>query len=293
GENIIGKGKVFAGMTAGEALQALNIAPDFSYSKPRENTRLLFVHRKAENADFYWVNNRNDRVEDLEATFRIKGKQAEIWHPETGKIEQASYTISNGTTKVPMHLEANDAVFVVFRNKAGKSSRIIPAPKETKLAEVAGPWLVKFQERRGAPAEATFETLTPWNENSDAGIKYFSGTAAYSKTISIPEDWLKNNSELWLDMGTVKNLAEVIVNGKSLGVVWKTPFRVNIIDAVKPGENNLEIRVTNLWVNRLIGDQQPGVKEKLTYTTMAFYRANSPLLPSGLLGPVQILSSSE
>ena len=91
---------------------------------------------------------------------------------------------------------------------------------------------------------------------------------------------------MWLDLGDVKNLAEVIVNGKSLGIVWKKPFRVDVTSALKPGENKVEIKVTNLWVNRLIGDAQPGVTNKITYTTMPFYQANSKLLPSGLLGPL-------
>ena len=91
---------------------------------------------------------------------------------------------------------------------------------------------------------------------------------------------------MWIDLGTVNNLAEVIVNGKSLDVVWKMPFRVNVTHAVQAGVNSVEIKVTNLWVNRLIGDQQPDVKQKITYTTMPFYKADTPLLPSGLLGPV-------
>ena len=94
---------------------------------------------------------------------------------------------------------------------------------------------------------------------------------------------------MWLDLGEVKNLAEVVVNGQSLGIVWKTPFRVDITEAMKPGANAVEIKVTNLWVNRLIGDQQPNAARKYTYTTMPFYRPNSPLLPSGLLGPVRIV----
>jgi hypothetical protein len=95
---------------------------------------------------------------------------------------------------------------------------------------------------------------------------------------------------LWLDLGEVKELAEVVINGNSLGVVWKKPFRVDVTHALKPGKNSVVIKVTNLWVNRLIGDQQPGVTKKVTYTTMSFYQADSPLLPSGLLGPVKILS---
>lgn len=98
------------------------------------------------------------------------------------------------------------------------------------------------------------------------------------------------NDRIWLDLGDVKNLGEVIVNGKSLGIVWKQPFRVNVTNVLKAGENKIEIKVTDLWVNRLIGDAQPGVTNKITYTTMPFYQANSKLLPAGLLGPVKLVS---
>ena len=108
--------------------------------------------------------------------------------------------------------------------------------------------------------------------------------------VLLPADWFTKKAELWLNLGDVKNIAEVFVNGKSLGIVWKKPFRVNVTGALKPGDNNLEIKVTNLWVNRLIGDAQPRVTNKITYTTMPFYQANSKLLPSGLLGPVQIVA---
>ena len=101
---------------------------------------------------------------------------------------------------------------------------------------------------------------------------------------------VKKGTQLWLDLGNVKNIAEVIVNGKPIGIAWKKPFRLDLTGALKPGTNKLEIKVTNLWVNRLIGDQQPGTTNKITYTTMPFFSAGSPLLPSGLLGPVKILS---
>jgi len=132
--------------------------------------------------------------------------------------------------------------------------------------------------------------LASWSDNTDAGVKYFSGTGTYTKTIMAPADWFKKDVELWLDLGDAKNLAEVMVNGKSLGILWKKPFRVNVTSALKQGDNKLEIKVTNLWVNRLIGDAQPGVTNKITYTTMPFYQANSKLQPSGLLGPVKIMS---
>lgn len=100
---------------------------------------------------------------------------------------------------------------------------------------------------------------------------------------------VKNQGQLWIDLDEVKNIAEVFVNGKSLGIVWKQPFRVDATGILKPGKNTLEIKVTNLWVNRLIGDIQADVKNKITYTTMPFYKADAPLLPSGLLSSVSVL----
>jgi hypothetical protein len=135
-----------------------------------------------------------------------------------------------------------------------------------------------------------FDNLSSWTESSDAGIKYFSGTATYNKTINAPASWFAKDADLWIDLGDVKNIAEVKVNGKPLGIVWKKPFRLNVTGALKAGDNKVEISVTNLWVNRLIGDAQPNVTNKITYTTMPFYQANSKLLPSGLMGPVKIYS---
>jgi hypothetical protein len=226
----------------------------------------------------------------LEATFRVAGKTVEIWHPETGKTEAVSYSFENGLTKVPLHLEPNDAVFVVFRNNTDKASVTLPQAEEKELSVLENNWNVSFQPKRGAPATAKFDQLNSWTENSDAGIKYFSGTATYTKTITAAANWFSKGAQVWIDLGDVKNIAEITVNGKPLGIVWKKPFRADISSALKKGENKLLIKVTNLWVNRLIGDQQPGVEKKITYTTMPFYQANSTLLPSGLLGPVKVLS---
>ena len=152
-----------------------------------------------------------------------------------------------------------------------------------------GSWKVAFQKDRGAPPQAIFENLSSWSENSDTGIRYFSGTATYTKTVEIKPEWVQKGTEQWLELGDVKNLAEVIINGRNLGIIWKKPFRVNMTSALKPGTNTLVIKVTNLWVNRLIGDQQTNGGKKYTFTTMPFYNAKSPLQPSGLLGPVRIL----
>lgn len=289
GENSFGKGKVYAGQTVAEALKAMQLTPDFEYTKPKDDTRLLFVHRKLSDTDIYWVNNRFNRTENLEATFRVKGKAIEIWHPVTGKIEKSTYFIEGETTRVPLNLEPNDAVFVVFSKKAKGASFVLPQTAENLVETISGPWKISFQPKRGAPSQITLDRLSSWSENQDSGIKYFSGTAAYAKGIQAPANWFKKKERLWLDLGEVKNIAEVFVNGKALGIIWKKPFRVDVTEALKPGENTLEIRVTDLWVNRIIGDLQPENATKYTYTTQAFFRANTPLLPSGLLGPVQII----
>lgn len=286
----IGNGKVYTGESIEKVLTALQVKPDFEYTKPQVDTQLLYVHRELPEQELYWVNNRNDRTENLEATFRVSGKTVEIWHPETGKIEPASYSFAEGRTKVALHLEPNDAVFVVFKENATKTAEILPAVTETKLTAIEGNWNLSFQKERGAPSDITIDKLNSWTESSEAGVKYFSGTGTYSKTIDAPKSWFKKAGQLWIDLGEVKNLAEVIVNGKSLGIVWKQPFRVDATGVLKPGKNTLEIKVTNLWVNRLIGDMQPDVKNKITYTTMPFYKADAPLLPSGLLSTVTILS---
>jgi hypothetical protein len=128
--------------------------------------------------------------------------------------------------------------------------------------------------------------LASWSESADPGVKYYSGTVTYHKTLDVPAAWTQPGGQLILDLGDVRELAEA-VNGHPLGITWHAPFRVDVIAALRPGKNELVVKVTNLWVNRLNGDQQPGAT-KITFTTMNTYKADAPLLPSGLLGPVTI-----
>ena len=289
----VGAGRIYAGMSVAEALAGEKVPADFEHSKPHADTALLFVHRALPGGHLYWVNNRQKQAESVEATFRVTGKAPELWHPDTGIIEPAAYRVEGGRTIVPIALEPEDAVFVVFRKNATAKTRTIPARAEAVVTTVEGPWSIAFQPDRGAPASSTFPALTSWSEHKDAGIKYFSGSATYSKSIEVPADWFAGHAELWLSLGDVKNIAEVSVNGKRLATLWKAPFRVNVTGALRPGANSLQVTVTNLWVNRIVGDQQPGVTKKYTYTVMPFYRADSPLLPSGLLGPVRVIRSTD
>jgi hypothetical protein len=291
GVHKVGKGTVYAGQSLGDVFAAMHVVKDFDYSKPKSDTRLLFVHRKLTDGDLYFVDNRNDRDETVEASFRVTGKAPELWHADSGTIEPVSYTIASGRTTVPLHLEPSGTVFVVFRKATSEIARQLPKVTQATLAKMDGPWTVSFEPDRGAPPSITLNMLASWPDSADMGVKYFSGTGTYTRTIQAPREWFKTGAHLWIDLGDVKNLAEVLVNGKSLGVVWHSPYRVDATSTLKPGANEVVIKVTNAWVNRLIGDQQPGAT-KYTYADVTPYKADSPLLPSGLLGPVAVVRSA-
>ncbi len=291
GVHKVGKGTVYAGQSLTDVFHALNVLPDFDTGKPATETTIQFVHRKLADGDLYFLDNRSENATSVDASFRVTGKAPELWHAETGKSEPASYQISAGRTTVPLHLEPWGTVFVVFRKPASESSNVLPKTTDAELTTLKGPWQVSFQPDRGAPPSATLDTLISWSDSPDNGIKYFSGAGTYTKTIQAPADWFNKNGHVWIDLGDVKNLARVTVNGKDLGVVWHAPYRVDVTSALKPGANELTVKVTNAWVNRLIGDQQPGAT-KYTFADVKPYRADSPLLPSGLIGPVRLLKTN-
>lgn len=288
-DRVVGKGRAISGGEVEEELTRAGVKPDFTVSPGGPDTNVLFVHRRTSEADIYYVDNRNARAQTVEASFAVEGRAAELWHADTGKMEAASYSMTDGRTTVPLKLDAYGTVFVVFRGKTAKRSRVLPAVVETEQATLGGPWQVAFEAGRGAPAAVTFDGLRSWSENADAGIRYFAGHAMYTKHFDATAGMLKPGAETSIDLGDVANLAEVTLNGKSLGTAWKAPYRVDATDALKAGDNLLEVRVVDLWVNRLIGDQQPDAKVKYTFTTRNPYQASSPLLPSGLLGPVRIV----
>jgi hypothetical protein len=291
GTHQIGKGTVYAGWDLAAVLKALNVPADFDYTKAQSDTNLLFVHRKLAGGDIYFVDNRNDRDEIVEASFRVTGEAPELWRAETGSFEPASFKIADGRTKVPLKLEPWGTVFVVFRHPTTETSRALPPRTETALSTVGGDWTIRFQPGRGAPASITMHQLESWSRNADPGVRYFSGIGTYTKTLRANAQWFKKGARMWIDLGDVKNLAEVTVNGKSLGVVWHKPYRVDASSALKPGDNEISIKVINAWVNRLIGDQQPAVTTPVTFADFKPYKADSPLLESGLLGPVQVVRS--
>jgi beta-galactosidase/beta-glucuronidase len=211
-----------------------------------------------------------------------------LWRAETATTEAAAFKMADGRTTVPLRLEPWGTVFVVFHKPTSETSHVVPEVTETKVTTLSGLWSVSFQPDRGAPASITMDHLSDWSQSADSGVKYFSGVGTYTKTVQASPDWFRKGARLWLDLGDVKNLAVVSVNGKEVGETWHAPYRVDVTSALKRGANEITIKVVNAWVNRLIGDEQPGAK-KLTFADVKPYKADSPLVPSGLLGPVTVV----
>lgn len=161
------------------------------------------------------------------------------------------------------------------------------------LATVDGPWEVRFAAPSGALKQVKFDTLASWTASADTGIKYFSGTATYTKTVEANKTWLGAGKKILLDLGRVGDLAEVTVNGKPLALVWKAPFQVDVTDILKPGKNQLTIKVTNEWTNRVIGDKLAGPGKKVLDAYIVPFGGEYQLSQSGLMGPVKFVAVSK
>ena len=195
------------------------------------------------------------------------------------------------TAKGGLRLSASEAGRYTLSFADGSKSEVdvqaLPAPEI-----VPEKWNVTFQKDRSAPeGQVQFDKLESWTKRPEDGIRYFSGTATYEQGVNVSKERLQSGKRLYLDLGDVLHLAEVFVNDKPLGVLWKPPYRVDITDVAKPGANKIEVRVTNVWKNRLIGDQKLPAQQRITWTFYPFYKADAPLVESGLIGPVRLLSS--
>lgn len=451
----VGKGSVNWNYPLAQMMASRKVIPDFSYKSLSGGSKLVYIHRKIQGAETYFVSNQKYGGTVVDCSFRVTDKLPELWHPETGKLEPAPvYRVGPASTSVNLRLGPAESVFVVFRKKEngvslasfaprGMVPTVQPAPKITiksahyetadgrgtdvtekvrellaqgeveiaatngnfgdpvvnvvkrlrvvyelngrettkvvpenemlELASVpvtpvttldyqlassptgfvltpwraavyegmlangkaftvnvqqppqmlmlAGSWHVKFPAGWGAPPSAEFKNLTSWSENANPGIKYFSGSAIYSRTFNVSPSMVGKNRALMLDLGKVKNFATVRLNGKELAVLWMEPFALDVTNVVKVGENKLEIKITNLWPNRIIGDEQlpadvkwrgaslqgwpewlkngqegAGQRPKTgryTFATWRYFNKDSKLLESGLMGPVILKSTKK
>ena len=287
-----GKGLVVSGLPLAEVLAGIHVSKDVEYSRALDAS-VPWIHRRAGEADIYFVVNRSDYPHEIDVRFRVSGKEAETWHADTGAIEQTDYNSTDGRITVPLHLSARESLFVVFRRPAATPARSLPRANATTLAIVGGPWAISFPPNLGAPPKIQLAQLESWTANLNEGVKYFSGTATYTKTIQAPRAWFRPGAQILLDLGTVYDLAEVLINGLASSALWKPPYEVDVTQALKPGTNQLEIKVTNEWTNRLTGDRSVSADKKILSTPAPMaggLGAPLTLAPSGLLGPVTVVS---
>ncbi|MBV9849939.1 MAG: hypothetical protein JO250_09730 [Armatimonadetes bacterium] len=406
-------------------LEDLHLAPDFSYAA--RGVQLLSLHRRIGRADSYFVSSQAPGAVTTNVTFRVSGRQPELWDPQRGTIADAPVWSAegDGRTRVALQMAPGQSLFVVFRRPAPKNhlvsagmasvgetapatrplviTRAIygdiagnggttditskltplvhdneidavigndlagsdPAPNIVKSATVEytlggvpgsvsipengtlalppptfheatfqvvpgadgrarliawkpgyftaadaagntisqrvastpapitvdGPWAVHFDPRWGGPETVTFDSLVDWTQRPEPGIRYYSGTAEYDKTVDVPEDWVRPGRVITLDLGDLESLANVTLNGHALGCLWSPPYRADVTGLLKPGPNRLQVKVTDTWVNRLIGDDGLPPGQRVTSTTQPFYSAADRLIPSGLFGPVTLAAA--
>jgi hypothetical protein len=297
---------------------------DFVATPVSGGVQVRSIHRRDGDSDAYFVANVARASGAAKCSFGITGKQPELWNPVTGQMRDLpEFEIKDGETILPLKFAPAESCFIVFRKPLSSSERLAGAenfPELKTVGEITGAWQVRFDPKWGGPKKpVTFATLDDWTKRPEPGIKYFSGTAAYTQTFDLPKSAIGNRqSPIFLDLGTVCALAEVWLNGKNLGVVWTAPWRVDVSLAVKAKRNKLEIKVTNVWANRLIGDEQQPVDcdfgkgdfgfggpmktfpdwflkgqprpsaARFTFTTWNYFNKDSPLISSGLLGPVTL-----
>jgi hypothetical protein len=317
----VGKGSVF--LLPEDAMKTLG--PDFKVTPTPPSLR--WCHRRDGDADLYFLTNTANKPLTFSGSFRVTGKMPEIWDSERGTQQTArSWRITKERTDVDLTLEANTSIFVVFRKLATTTQATSSPPPSVAPLTITGPWSLHFPDGPTLP----MSTLASWTTSDQAAVRYFSGTARYTTTFKSPMPGAGRRLEL--DLGEVKEMARVSVNGIDCGVAWHAPFRVDVTKAVKPSKNSLEIDVTNTWANRLIGDEQepedsvhylvdqkafkdregsyfvgrmlttfpdwilknkPRPSKRQTFFTWNYFTKDSPLHESGLLGPVSIISTLE
>ncbi len=300
-EHRYGKGRVIWGRSLRDILEGRGIGPDFGFTSHGGGTSLDYIHRRTHDADIYFVCSASANWQDVECTFRVTGKTPELWDPGNGRMqEQLVYSSVEGGTKFPLRLPPVGSVFVVFREKAKKSHIVAVTRNEERGTsieqEITGPWEVRFPPGWGAPASRVFPNLISWTQDSENGVRYFSGIATYHKEFELGSEHLGGGREVFLDLGRVRFVADVYLNGTNLGILWKPPFRVDITQAARPGKNKLVIEVANTWSNRLTGDANSPKDQRYCRTnitkslTWQVPWKDTPLLESGLLGPVHLVT---
>ena len=276
-----GSGSIFCSADTGAALSAMKLKQDFS----SDDGSLDFIHRRVGDTDVYFVRSRTGKAIDTNVVLRAEGRAPQIWDGVTGEMEvNPMYTrAEDGMIRMRLDLPAYGSAYIVCNGH----SALPKEQAEHRLVEtpVHGPWTVTFEAGRGAPeGPVPFTKMTSWSDSPDERIRFFSGTATYKSSFTAPK-----GRYVILHIPQVREIAKVTINGHDAGTLWAEPYELHIESLLHPGENTIEIEVTNLWPNRIIGDAQPNVTKKYTNTNIHHYKADSPLLPSGLIGEVVLM----
>ena len=291
GEQPYGKGRVIWGRSLADIFAATHLPADMEFRNAAAGADFLFTHRRAAAGEIYFLSNQKDHAEKADCVFRVSGRQPELWNAVTGeRRELPGWREADGRVTVPLEFAPHQSWFVIFRKPAAAPVPVVENfPKFQLLAPLGGPWEVSFAPGWGAPERITFDQLTDWTKRTEDGIKHFSGKATYRKTFEFRAATLRApHARLILELGEVRDLATVRVNGREFVTLWTAPWRLDITSAVKPGENTLEIEIVNPWNNRLAGDAALPAEQRQTFLTADTVKKNTPLLPAGLLGPVTL-----
>jgi hypothetical protein len=249
---------------------------------------IAWTHRKSSEGDIYFISNQKEAEQNVALSFRIGGKEPELWDAVTGEIKKVDeWSIKDGRTFLSLNLEPNQSSFIVFR-KVIKEKAAPQKIRKSIYHTITGPWQVNFDKNYGGPAQpVVFNELKSWSQQQDSLIKYYSGTAVYKKTIEWNNAY--ENKEIWLQLDSLYNIATVTLNGVDCGTLWTRPYQIEITRALKKGTNNLEIEISNTWANRLMGDNRLPADKRVTWTTAPFRLSGKPLLPAGLVGKVTLI----
>jgi hypothetical protein len=302
---------------------SLALYPDYKFTEDilKENGfrpdfvsggKIRYTHRSLPDAEIYFISNRTGSISVDTCIFRDGTENAELWDAVTGDIYSVKTVINlEGMISLPVTMEPYQSYFIVFKNSEkadeGEPLKLNTFAAGKIVTTLDGKWNVAFDTAWGGPSEIVFDELSDWSERPEEGIKYYSGIAKYSKEFDFPEYPEFRSSEMFLNLGSVRNLARVNLNGRDLGVLWTSPWKLRVTDCIKKTGNKLKIEVANLWINRLIGDEmkpfdgiengkwpdwlingKPRTSGRYTFTTHHYYKKGDQLSESGLLGPVRI-----
>lgn len=287
----LGKGIIYKAPYYGESFQRMNLLADFYAveGQPKQADEIAFAHRKSAEKDIYFISNQKNVERLIHASFRVSSKIPEFYDAVSNqKIAAREWKISNGRTTLKMELKPQQSIFVIFEKstKQTQSSKGINWSNYKVIQDISKSWEVKFDPKYSGTVEPiVFNELTDWTNNTDSLVKYYSGTAEYTKNFTFRGN---TNGKIYIDLGQFSSIAEVKVNGINCGTLWTAPHRLEISKAIRNGENLISIEVTNTWSNRLIGDNKLPDHKRLTKTTAPFRLEGKPLNPAGLLGPVVI-----